>query len=102
MFTLEIKERERGEACSEQAQVYEEGHMQSSPPYLASKPTTDQYDKLRDHAIAVFGTQANADEWLARPCSRLDNRVPAEIIEDAIGLQTVEEYLQRIEFGVYQ
>ena len=76
--------------------------MKSNPLHPNTKTTTTQYDKLLAHAAAVFGTQAQAEEWLARPCSRLDNRVPGEIIGDTIGLQTVEHYLERIQFGVYQ
>jgi putative toxin-antitoxin system antitoxin component (TIGR02293 family) len=76
--------------------------MKSNPFHPSSKTTTTQYDKILAHAAAVFGTRAQAEEWLARPCSRLNNRVPSEIIGDAIGLQTVEQYLERIKFGVYQ
>lgn len=76
--------------------------MKSNPLHPNPKTTTTQYDKLLALAAAVFGTQAQAEEWLTRPCSRLDNRVPAEIIGDADGLETVGKYLERIQLGVYQ
>ncbi|ELQ18976.1 hypothetical protein A986_02336 [Pseudomonas fluorescens BRIP34879] len=60
------------------------------------------YDNILAYATVVFGTRLLAEEWLARPCRHLNNNIPAEIIDDVCGLQTVKEYLERIEFGVYQ
>lgn len=61
-----------------------------------------QYAKVLEHATAVFGTQALAEEWLERPCKYLDGNVPLELIDNSIGFQLVEDYLERIELGVYQ
>lgn len=76
--------------------------MTSSPRHPPPKTATTPYDLLLAHAATIFGTQTHAEEWLARPCSRLGNRIPAEIIRDSAGLQIVEEYLERIQLGVYQ
>lgn len=53
-------------------------------------------------ATAVFGTQKLAEEWLERPCKYLDDNVPLELIDNSFGFQLVEEYLERLELGVYQ
>lgn len=61
-----------------------------------------QYAKVLEHAIHVFGTQKLAEEWLGRPCKYLEGDVPLNVIDNPIGFQTVEDYLERIEYGVYQ
>ncbi|KPW49858.1 Uncharacterized protein ALO54_01221 [Pseudomonas syringae pv. philadelphi] len=61
-----------------------------------------QYAKVLEHATHVFGNQKLAEEWLGRPCKYLDGDVPLDVIDNPIGFQTVEDYLERIEYGVYQ
>lgn len=61
-----------------------------------------QYAKVLEHAIAVFGTQKLAEEWLGRPCKYLDGDVPLDVIDNPVGFQAVEDYLERISYGVYQ
>lgn len=61
-----------------------------------------QYAKVLEHAIAVFGTQKLAEEWLGRSCKYLDGDVPLDVIDNPIGFQAVEDYLERIALGVYQ
>ena len=61
-----------------------------------------QYAKVLEHAINVFGTQKLAEEWLGRPCKYLDGDAPLDVIDNPMGFQTVEDYLERIEYGVYQ
>lgn len=61
-----------------------------------------QYAKVLEYAIHVFGTQKLAEEWLGRPCKYLEGDVPLDVIDNPIGFQAVEDYLERIEHGVYQ
>lgn len=61
-----------------------------------------QYAKALEHAINVFGSQELAEEWLSRPCIYLDGNVPLEMINNHVGYQAVEDYLDRVEAGVYQ
>ena len=61
-----------------------------------------QYAKVLEHATAVFGTQKLAEEWLGRPCKFLDGNIPLDVIDNPVGYQAVEEYLERIELGIYQ
>ncbi len=53
-----------------------------------------QYAKVLEHAITVFGTQKLAEEWLGD--------VPLDVIDNPVGFQAVEDYLERVEYGVYQ
>jgi len=64
--------------------------------------SSGQYNKVLERAIAVFGNQKLAEEWLGRPCRYFNGELPLAIITDPVGLQAVEAYLQRIEHGVYQ
>ncbi len=64
--------------------------------------SSGQYSKVLEQAIAVFGNQKLAEVWLGRPCRYFGGELPLAIITDPVGLQAVEDYLQRIERGVYQ
>lgn len=61
-----------------------------------------QYAKVLENAISVFGSQKLAEEWLGRPCKYLEVDAPLDIIDNALGYQIVQDYLNRIEYGVYQ
>ncbi|WPP01648.1 antitoxin Xre/MbcA/ParS toxin-binding domain-containing protein [Pseudomonas sp. HR96] len=61
-----------------------------------------QYAKVLEHATTVFGSQKSAEDWLAKPCKFLEGGVPLDLIENAVGFQAVEDYLERMELGVYQ
>ncbi|MNE59562.1 hypothetical protein D3C76_88990 [compost metagenome] len=61
-----------------------------------------QYARALEDAIAVFGSQLQAEAWLGRPCPHLEGCVPLDMVENAVGFQIVEAYLQRLEMGVYQ
>jgi putative toxin-antitoxin system antitoxin component (TIGR02293 family) len=61
-----------------------------------------QYAQALEHATNVFGNLMLAEEWLRKPCKYLDGYVPLELIDNSLGFQAVEDYLTRIEYGVYQ
>lgn len=61
-----------------------------------------QYAKVLEHAIAVFGSQKSAEDWLGKPCKYLEGGVPLDLIDNPLGFQAVEDYLERIELGIYQ
>lgn len=61
-----------------------------------------QYAQTLEHATNVFGNQQLAEDWLKKPCKYLDGNVPLELIDNSLGFQVVEDYLTRIEHGVYQ
>ncbi|WP_426117246.1 antitoxin Xre/MbcA/ParS toxin-binding domain-containing protein [Pseudomonas sp. DSP3-2-2] len=61
-----------------------------------------QYAKVLEYATNVFGSQRLAEEWLGRPCKYLEVDAPLDIIDNALGYKIVQDYLKRIEYGVYQ
>ena len=60
-----------------------------------------RYAKVLEHAINVFGSQQLAEEWLGRPCKFLEGGVPLDMLDNPIGFRAVEDYLDRVQYGVY-
>lgn len=52
-------------------------------------------------ATDVLGTQAAAEAWLLEPAIGLDNRRPIDLLMSTAGAEAVDDYLTRIEYGVY-
>ena len=52
-------------------------------------------------ATDVLGAQAEAEAWLNRPALGLDRRRPIDLLCTAAGVDAVEDYLTRIDYGVY-
>lgn len=52
-------------------------------------------------ATAVFGSEDEAERWLARPAIGLEQRRPIDLLATPEGLKLVEEFLERLEYGVY-
>jgi len=61
-----------------------------------------QFEEVLKHAIIVFGDQQLAEDWLKKPCRYLGSKIPLELINTPLGFQVIEDYLTRIEHGVYQ
>jgi len=74
------------------------------PPRLGGQRSAVafQFAKALEHATTVFGSQKLAEQWLDRPCRHLAGNVPLDLIDNVLGFQVVEAYLERIELGVYQ
>ncbi|KJZ50931.1 hypothetical protein VC35_01755 [Pseudomonas fluorescens] len=69
---------------------------------LNQQKNTVRYVKILKYAINVLGNQRLAKDWLKRPCKGLEGNIPLELIRNSHGFQKVENYLARIEHGVYQ
>jgi putative toxin-antitoxin system antitoxin component (TIGR02293 family) len=52
-------------------------------------------------ATEVFGSQEEAEDWLQRPAIGLDQRTPLELLATPAGVELVETFLSRLEYGVY-
>ncbi len=52
-------------------------------------------------ATAIFGSQEEAEQWLERPAIGLDQRRPIDLLATPAGVELVEDFLQRLEYGVY-
>jgi len=60
-----------------------------------------RFARLMGRAIAVFGGDANARQWLQSPQSGLGGAAPLTYAETEVGAREVEDLLGRIEYGVY-
>jgi putative toxin-antitoxin system antitoxin component (TIGR02293 family) len=52
-------------------------------------------------ASKVFGSQLDAEQWMRRPAMGLGGRRPIELLETTAGAEIVEDFLGRLEDGVY-
>jgi putative toxin-antitoxin system antitoxin component (TIGR02293 family) len=52
-------------------------------------------------ATSVMGSQQAAEQWLERPAVGLDQRRPIDLLSTPAGLALVEDFLERVEYGVY-
>ena len=52
-------------------------------------------------AISVFGSKEEAEQWLERPAMGLDQRKPIDLLATPAGVELVEDFLVRLEYGVY-
>jgi putative toxin-antitoxin system antitoxin component (TIGR02293 family) len=62
---------------------------------------TWKFAEILAKATAVLGSQAEAEQWLERPAMGLDQRRPIDLLATPAGVKIVEDFLERIEYGVY-
>lgn len=49
----------------------------------------------------MLGSQEEAEQWLERPAVGLDQRRPMDLLSTPAGLEMLETFLTRLEYGVY-
>ena len=52
-------------------------------------------------ATDVLGSHQDAEAWLHRPAIGLDNRCPVDLLTSAEGTKEVQDYLTKMDHGVY-
>ncbi len=52
-------------------------------------------------ASKVFGSQEQAERWLDQPATGLNRQRPVNLLRTQTGTELVEEFLERLEYGVY-
>jgi putative toxin-antitoxin system antitoxin component (TIGR02293 family) len=62
---------------------------------------TWKFTEILARTTPLFGSQAAAEQWLEQPAIGLDQRRPIDLMTTPAGLELVEDYLGRIEYGVY-
>jgi putative toxin-antitoxin system antitoxin component (TIGR02293 family) len=62
---------------------------------------TWKFAELLGRATELFGSQAEAEEWLDRPAMALEQRKPIDLLSTPAGVESVEDHLTRLEYGVY-
>lgn len=62
---------------------------------------TWKFARILAKATAVLGSQQEAEQWLERPATGLNQRRPIDLLATPAGVELVEDFLQRLEYGVY-
>lgn len=52
-------------------------------------------------ATSIFGSQEDAELWLDSPAMGLDHRRPIDLLATPAGVELVETFLGRLQYGVY-
>ena len=52
-------------------------------------------------ATSVLGSKEDAEQWLEQPATGLDRRRPIDLLATPAGVELVEDFLVRLEYGVY-
>jgi putative toxin-antitoxin system antitoxin component (TIGR02293 family) len=60
-----------------------------------------KFAEILTKAIAQFGSQEEAERWMQEPAMGLDNRRPLDLLATPAGVEMVETFLTRLEYGVY-
>ena len=60
-----------------------------------------KFAEILAKAIEVLGSQDEAEQWLVRPAMGLDARRPIDLLATPVGMKLVEDFLHRLEYGVY-
>lgn len=60
-----------------------------------------KFAEILARATSILGSQHEAEQWLDRPAIGLGSRKPIELLSTPTGVEMVETYLGRLEYGVY-
>ncbi len=62
---------------------------------------TWKFAEILARATSLFGSQEEAEQWLERPAIGLNQRCPIDLLATPAGVELVEQFLTRLEYGVY-
>jgi putative toxin-antitoxin system antitoxin component (TIGR02293 family) len=62
---------------------------------------TWKFAEILSKATSLLGSQEEAEQWLERPALGLDQRKPIDLLATPAGVEMVQNFLERIEYGVY-
>ncbi len=60
-----------------------------------------KFAEILGRASEIFGSKAAAEAWMSQPAIGLDQRRPIDLLATTAGVEALEDYLTRIEYGVY-
>jgi putative toxin-antitoxin system antitoxin component (TIGR02293 family) len=69
------------------------------PADLASKAWL--FAETLAKATEIFGTKDEAERWMSRPAMGLDGQRPIDLLQTVQGTELVNDFLVRLEYGVY-
>lgn len=73
----------------------------AKPLNLEQTARTWKLAEIVAKATDVFGSQEEAEQWLERPAVGLNQRRPIDLLATPAGVEMVERFLERIDYGVY-
>lgn len=73
----------------------------SKPLSHEQSARTWKFAELLAKATEVFGSQQEAERWMAQPAIALEQRRPIDLLTTPAGAEMVEDLLARLEHGVY-
>ncbi len=62
---------------------------------------TWKFAEILGRGTEIFGSQLEAEAWLERPAIALERRKPIDLLSTPAGVESVENLLTRLEYGVY-
>jgi putative toxin-antitoxin system antitoxin component (TIGR02293 family) len=62
---------------------------------------TWKFAEILAKATFLLGSQDDAEQWLESPAIGLDQRRPIDLLATPAGVELVEAFLERMEYGVY-
>lgn len=62
---------------------------------------TWRFARTLARATSVLGTQEEAERWMVRPAIGLDDHRPIDLLATPAGAELVEDFLDRLDYGVY-
>lgn len=60
-----------------------------------------KFAEILGRASDIFGSKQQAEAWMSQPAIGLDQRRPIDLLATTAGVEALEDYLTRIEYGVY-
>jgi putative toxin-antitoxin system antitoxin component (TIGR02293 family) len=60
-----------------------------------------KFAEILAKATLLLGSQEEAERWLERPATGLDQQRPIDLLATPAGVAIVEDFLLRLEHGVY-
>jgi putative toxin-antitoxin system antitoxin component (TIGR02293 family) len=78
--------------------------FKSKPNKLLSKEQSSRlwtFAEILAKATQIFGSQEEAERWLQQPAIGLEQRRPIDLLGTPAGVRLVEDFLGRLEYGVY-
>ncbi|NUT77634.1 DUF2384 domain-containing protein [Pseudomonas sp. C1C7] len=59
------------------------------------------FAEIMEKATEVLGSRDLAEQWMSEPARGLDGLAPVDLIANAIGYELVNDFLTRMDYGVY-
>ena len=73
----------------------------ASPLSMEQSARTWKFAQILAKAIEIFGSQEEAEQWMLRPAIGLDQHKPIDLLATPAGSEVVQDFLERLEYGVY-